>query len=105
MITAIAVSLLSSSFLTDPPTFTLVGDTSGGPPVTRTWSRDGVEITANAAYSISIAVNGNTRVAYQETRYRSTLTVRGRLPGLYQYSVTNRAMSSTMMTSSIRIEG
>ena len=40
---------------------------------------------------------------YQNSRYRSTLTVTGRLPGVYQYSVTNRATSG-MVTDTVTIE-
>ena len=41
---------------------------------------------------------------FQNSRYRSTLTVTGRLPGVYQYSVTNRATYS-MVTGTFTIEG
>ena len=40
---------------------------------------------------------------FQNSRYRSTLTVTGRLPGVYQYSVTNRATSG-MVNDEIIIE-
>ena len=82
------VSLLSSSFLADPPTFTLVADTSGGPPETYTWTRDGVEIWENQ----SIALQRSIRV-FQDSLYRSTLSMRGRLPGVYRFTVNNRATS------------
>ncbi len=98
------ISLQSSSFGSNPPTFTLAGDTSGGPPTTYTWTRNGEVITDGVPYSISIAVNGNSETVYQESRYRSTLTVSGTLPGLYEYSVTNRATTTTR-TSSFNIEG
>ena len=83
------VSLSSSSFQSDP-TFTLLGATSGGPPTTYTWTRNGQVITNSASYSISIQVE-RSNAGFQNSRYRSTLTVTGRLPGVYQYSVTNRA--------------
>ena len=94
----------SSSFLTDPPTFTLFGDTKGGPPTIYTWTRNGQVISSNASYSISIQVNEDSTARFRQSQYRSRLTVTGRLPGVYQYSVTNRAMS-TMRTSSFNIEG
>ena len=95
----------SSSFLTDPPTFTLFGDTSGGPPTTYTWTRNGQVISNNASYSTSIPqVNEDITERFRESHYRSTLTVTGRLPGVYQYSVTNRAMSTTR-NDSFNIEG
>ena len=86
------------------PSFTLAGDTEGGPPETYTWTRNGAPITNNDSFSISIGVNNVTDPsAYDNSRYRSTLTVTGRLPGVYQYSVTNRATLNTL-TSNINIE-
>ena len=42
---------------------------------------------------------------FQSSRYRSTLTVTGRLPGVYQYSVTNGATSGMhMVTDTLTIE-
>ena len=77
--------------------FTVVGDTEGGPPETYTWTRNGANITDGDPFSISIGVNGVTDPrAYYNSRYRSTLTVTGRLPGVYQYSVSNRATNNTL---------
>ena len=101
-ITTNQVSLSSSSFLSDPPTFTLLGATSGGPPTTYTWTRNGQVITNSALYSISIQVD-RLPDGFQNSRYRSTLTVTGRLPGEYQYSVTNRAKNGTV-TDTFTIE-
>ena len=102
-ISIVQVSLSSSSFLSDPPTFTLFGDTSGGPPTTYTWTRNGQVITiSNASYSISIQVRP-TRT-YRAFEYRSTLTVTGRLPGVYHYPITNKATSG-MVTDQFTIEG
>ena len=87
------------------PSFTLAGDTEGGPPETYTWTRNGAPITNNDSFSISIGVNNVTDPsAYDNSRYRSTLTVTGILPGVYQYSVSNRATSNTL-TTNINIEG
>ena len=104
-ITRPVVSIISSSFMAASPSFTLAGDTEGGPPETYTWTRNGAPITNNESFSISIGVNGVTdQSAYDDSRYRSTLTVTGRLPGVYQYSVSNRVTSNTL-TSNINIEG
>ena len=107
-------SLLVSSFMADPPSFTLIGDTSGGPPVNSTWTRNGEVISDGGSYNFSLAVNEvNTfrlgsslfdSVILEESRYRSTLTVTGNLPGVYVYSVINRAMSAPR-TASFTIEG
>ena len=102
-ITANQVSIITpSSFLSDPLIFTLCGATIGGPPTTYTWTRNGQVITNNASYSISIQVE-RSPAGFQNSRYRSTLTVTGRLPGVYQYSVTNRATSG-MVTDTFTIE-
>jgi hypothetical protein len=102
-ITSNQVSLSSSSFLIGSPTFTLVGETSGGPPTTYTWTRDGVEITNSSSFSISLSLTRDDAMRYMDALYESTLTVRGRYPGVYEYGVTNRAATSTI-TNSITIE-
>ena len=98
------VLLFSSSFMSDPPTFTLFGNTSGGPPTSYIWKRNGQVITNNASYNIAIQVNQGAGAHFAHSLYRSTLTVTGVLPGVYQYSVTNRATSG-MVTYQINIEG
>ena len=103
VIRSIQVSLSSSSFLADPPTFTLMGETRGGPPATFDWSRNGVEITNSISFTISISLK-NVEERFTESVYVSTLVVRGNLPGVYQYSVTNRAMTNSRDGSFI-IEG
>ena len=96
------IQIILTSFQSDPPTFTVLGATSGGPPTTYTWTRNGQVITNSASYSISIQLDRSPD-GFQNSRYRSTLTVTGRLPGVYQYSVTNRATSS-MVTGTFTIE-
>ena len=84
-----------------------MGATSGGPPTTYTWTRNGQAVPNNALYSISIEAQedgGQAGSAFQNSRYRSTLTATGRLSGVYQYSVTNRATSG-MVTDTFTIEG
>ena len=108
-----SVSLVDS-FMTDPPSFTLIGDTRGGPPVTNTWTRNGEVISDGGSYSISLVVNEVNRIdvfqpdfedrILRQSCYRSTLAVTGNLPGVYVYSVINRAMSAPR-TASFTIEG
>ena len=103
---------LVDPFMTD--SFTLIGDTTGGPPETSTWTRNGVTISDGDSYSISLTVPGVTsrdtddlvavNQIFQQSRYRSSLTVTGNLPGVYVYSVINRAMSAPR-TASFTIEG
>ena len=97
-----------SRFTGSNPTFTLKARTSGGPPTTSTWTRDGVEITSG----ISLEVDTDPQTsqtednidAYLNTRYISTLVMTGVFPGVYRYSASNRAMASPR-TDSFSIEG
>ena len=100
--------------MADSPSFTLIGNTTGGPPETSTWTRNGANISDGGSYSISLTVPGVTSrdtndlkavsQIFQQSRYRSTLTVTGNLPGMYVYSVINRAMSAPRKAS-FNIEG
>ena len=102
------MTLRSGSRFTGSPRFTLDARTSGGPPTTSTWTRDGVEITSGISLEVdtipqSTATADNV-AAYLNTRYISTLIVTGVFPGVYQYSASNRAMASPS-TTNITIEG
>ncbi len=108
-ITQSTVTLRSPSFMATPSTFILYGDTGGGPPVEYTWTRNGVVITNNSFYSVSIWINRGrfrfvTNYVLSNALYRSKLIVTGVLPGVYQYSVNNRA-TPTSVDSDINIEG
>ena len=110
----IGIITLADLLITDPPSFTLLGDTRGGPPEISTWTRNGEVISDGGSYSISLTVNEVNRIdvfmddfdeaILEQSRYRSTLTVTGNLPGVYVYSVINRAMSAPR-TASFTIEG
>ena len=102
-ITTNEVRLFLAFFMADSPSFTLMGSTSGGPPESYIWTRNGEEISDGGSYSISIGVSGHED-AFTMSRYVSSLIVTGNLPGVYQYSVSNRAMSN-MRTASYTIEG
>ncbi len=82
------------------PNFTMYGDTGGGPPVENTWTRNGAVITNNDSYSISLRINNEagrfTIERFSNAFYRSTLIVTGVLPGVYQYSVNNKATPSSL---------
>ena len=87
--------------------FTLIGDTSGGPPVNYTWTRDGVEIidgeiTNGGSFNISLSVKeGSNAERFRDSLYRSKLTVMGRYPGEYAYIVSNRATHSSVSANFI----
>ena len=97
-----------SSFTGSNPTFTLEARTSGGPPTTSTWTRDGVEITSGISLEVDTipqaVVTEDNIDAYLNSRYISKLVVTGVLTGVYQYSASNRAMASPS-TDSFVIEG
>ena len=103
------VTLRSGSRFTGiNPTFTLEARTSGGPPTTSTWTRDGVEITSGISLALDTVLQNSPTAdnidAYQNSHYISTLVVTGVFPGVYQYSASNRAMASPR-TDSFIIEG
>ena len=89
--------------MANPPSFILSGSTSGGPPESYTWTRNGEVINDGGSYSISISVSVHEE-AFTMSRYVCMLNVTGNLPGVYQYSVSNRA-TSNMLTASYAIEG
>ena len=97
-----------SRFTGSNPTFTLEARTSGGPPTTSTWTRDGVEITSGISLALDTVLQNDPSAdniaAYQNARYISRLVVTGVFPGVYQYSASNRAMASPR-TDSFAIEG
>ncbi len=107
-ITQNTVTLSSSSFTATPPNFTLYGDTGGGPPVEYIWTRNGVVITNNDSYHIYFELNTDatrfTRERLSNAFCRSPLIVTGVLPGVYRYSVNNKA-TPTSVRRDINIEG
>ena len=103
------VTLRSGSrFTGSNPTFTLEARTSGGPPTTSTWTRDGVEITSGILLALDtvpqIPETNDNIDAYLNSRYISTLVVTGVSPGVYQYSASNRAMARPR-NDNLAIEG
>ena len=74
------------------PQFTLTCISTGGPATTVTWNRD------------SEVVNGTTVLIHADiATYTHTLTVTGRLGGLYQCTVENAKPS--LVSASLFIEG
>ena len=74
---------------TGPPVFTLTCTSTGG-PATVSWRRDGITLSDNSTYNITsqILVNSVTDT------YNHTLTVTGKLLGVYQCNVDWRAPRS-----------
>ena len=80
---SVHVTLTVDSDLNGPsPQFTLTCISTGGPATTVTWTR-GSETAVGI--QMSVVVNGVT------AQYTHTLTVTGRLPGLYTCTVDNAA--------------
>ena len=84
---------LTSALTADPPVFTLICDSTGGPATTVTWTRDGAAATG---------VTSQTVTGMLTATYVNTLTVTGRLPGNYQCSVTN---DKSTAVSALRVQG
>ena len=75
------VTLTVDSDLNGPsPQFTLTCISTGGPATTVTWTRDSEEAEGEAE---TVLINSNT------AEYNHTLTVTGRLPGVYRFTVAN----------------
>ena len=75
------------------PQFTLTCISIGGPATTVTWTRDNVTVT-----------NGTETVLNDQVtaQYTHTLTVTGRLPGLYTCTVTNNKPSADSVNFSVQ---
>ena len=67
------------------PQFTLTCVSTGGPATTVTWTRDSVTVTGGTETVLDDPVTA---------QYTHTLTVTGRLGGLYMCTVTNNKPSS-----------
>ena len=71
----------------ESPQFTLTCISTGGPATTVTWTKNSVNAMGNAVTVLDDAENAT---------YTHTLTVTGRLGGLYQCSVSNAKPSKAM---------
>ena len=97
---------LSSPFTTNPISFQLFGESTGGPPTTSYWTRNSVVIYNNP-FSISISFTGPFNDAgYRAANYQSTLTVTSEQPqpGTYRYTVSNRRTTG-VRTAQVLIDG
>ena len=86
------------------PQFPLRGLSVGGEPTDITWRRDGVELISTGPYTIT-ALRVLTNLEPCSTReYQSILTVEGRLPGVYTYTV-NNGDTATAVVGTFTVEG
>ena len=78
------------------PQFTLTCISTGGPATTVTWTRDSVTVT-----------EGNETVLDNRTtsQYTHTLTVTGRLGGLYKCTVANNRPSNNESSAQLTVQG
>ena len=98
------VSLQSSNFGSSPE-FTLVGNTSGGPPTNIQWRRNDVLLGTGSRSTIATVANpNNDQDGRENCRYHSTAAITAEWPGVYEYSARNRAMSSAVRDT-FTIEG
>ena len=73
--------------------FTLTCTTTGGPATTVTWTRDSVTVTEG---TVTVLNDGKT------SQYTHTLTVTGRLGGLYTCTVANNKPSQDLTKYTIK---
>ena len=76
------------------PQMTLTCISTGGPATTVTWTRDSTTVTEGTVTVLDDPVTA---------QYTHTLTVTGRLPGLYMCTVANQKPSSN--SASLNFEG
>ena len=76
------------------PQFTLTCISTGGPATTVTWTRDSTTITEGTETVLNDPVTA---------QYTHTLSVTGRLPGLYRCTVANNKPSSA--STNITVQG
>ena len=74
------------------PQFTLTCISSGGPATTVTWTRDSATVTQGTQTVLNDPVTA---------QYTHTLTVTGRLPGLYNCTVANNKPSNDSATLNV----
>ena len=82
---------LTSDLHSPTPTFTLTCVSNGGPVTYVNWTRDGIPVPQNRYLASHTLVN--TQVA----TYHSTLSITGRLPGLYRCEVSSVRPDHTVM--------
>ena len=75
--------------------FTLTCISTGGPATTVTWTRDS---------EAAVGVRRSEIVNRETAEYTNTLTVTGRLPGLYTCTVTND-VTPAGVSASITVQG
>ena len=99
------VTLQSSPNFGSNPLFTLVGDTSGGPPTGVQWRRNGRLFSTGTMSRITTVVNpNNDQEGRENCRYRSMATINAVWPGRYEYTASNRATPGGV-SDSFTIEG
>ena len=83
MSSAVIYFTLDSEANEDPPEFTLICQSRGGPVTEVEWMKDGVRVEEDSNHTTSqIIVDTSTN-----TVYNNTLRVRGREPGVYKCDV------------------
>lgn len=102
---SVDVSLSDRSFAQDPPVFSLKGRSIGGSPTSYIWRRNGELLPANSSFRVVMNVDSSNSSAFIKSIYVCTLTVVGRFPGTYSYSVSNRAKPSYTLKDHIDITG
>ena len=78
------------------PQFTLTCISTGGPATTVTWTRDSVTVTEGTRTVL------DNRVTSQ---YTHTLTVTGKLEGLYTCTVANNRPSNNEASAQLTVQG
>ena len=96
MVSSVHFQLISELDATTP-TFNLTCISTGGPATIVTWTRDSRVVTDDSAHHIMSQVLTDSETA----TYNHTLTVTGRLVGVYGCNVSNSKPSSSSKMQSV----
>ena len=69
----------------DPPEFSIICHSYGGPATTVEWLIDGVPVEEDSDHTTNQIIEDRL----SNTVYYNTLRVRGRLPGMYKCTISN----------------
>ena len=101
------IKLSGPSYFFDPTRFGFIlnGLSQGSKPTIFTWKRNDVSISSLSSYTIvNPELTGSIDANCSDRIYVSTLRVRGRLPGVFTYTV-NNADTTNGMVGTYTVEG
>ena len=94
-----------TTYLSEPNFVVLEARSAGGLPINYAWTRNNEIVSESHQFRIRPpSVNGTNPQRYAFVDYYSTLIIVGRLPGVYGYTVSNRA-NRRPATGTVTLQG